>query len=228
MLTRRQRHLNPASCGAVIALDARFLTGFADGDAVETWTGRSGTSNNATQSSAGNRPTFKAAVLNGQATVRFGSNQYMEIASISSIVPSAATVVMAYYSPDASRFLLSTNIADSWDRYFGDGYSYPSVCHDSSGHKRQQQYDQVASSVTEIQSQVISSTFQLFRNGVASSLNANPYGFVDSVATLGRGSGGFNAALDFGACIVVPSAVSAAVRKRLEQSLAASFRIAAA
>lgn len=55
----RQRHFNPKAAGATAAFDARYGIAVADGAGVDTWTNRVG-SNNATQTTSGNRPIFRA------------------------------------------------------------------------------------------------------------------------------------------------------------------------
>lgn len=68
---RRVRHLNPAQCGAQIALDARFITGVSDGAALSSWSSRSVASIGATQSTPAQQPTFRAASINGRPAVEF-------------------------------------------------------------------------------------------------------------------------------------------------------------
>jgi len=55
----RHRHFNPKAAGATAAFDARYGIAVADGVGVDTWTNRVG-ANDATQSTSGNRPTFRA------------------------------------------------------------------------------------------------------------------------------------------------------------------------
>ena len=71
MNNRRVRHLNPAQCGAQIALDARFITGVADGAALGTWNGRANTTISATQGVAAHQPTYRASSINGRPAVEF-------------------------------------------------------------------------------------------------------------------------------------------------------------
>jgi hypothetical protein len=96
----RHRHFNPKAAGAATALDARFLT-FANDAAVDTWTSRTG-SNNVTQATAGNRPTFKANIQGGQPVVRFsgshdaGTQDFLQNASFAVTQPFiaiAATII---------------------------------------------------------------------------------------------------------------------------------------
>lgn len=78
---RRVRHLNPAQCGAQIALDARFITGVADGASLATWASRPVASINATASGS-NQPTFRASSIGGRPAVEFdGNSDFMNLAS---------------------------------------------------------------------------------------------------------------------------------------------------
>lgn len=67
---RRVRHLNPAQCGARIALDARFITGVSDGAALDTWASRPPATATATQTGSA-RPTYNTAIVNGRPAVTF-------------------------------------------------------------------------------------------------------------------------------------------------------------
>jgi hypothetical protein len=66
----RQRHFNARDCDAALCLDARFITGLSDGNAVSTWSDRSRNAADATQTGA-NRPEYKEAIQGGQPVVRF-------------------------------------------------------------------------------------------------------------------------------------------------------------
>jgi len=69
----------------------------ADGDAVATWTDHSGTSNNATQSTAANKPIYKTNIVNGKPVIRCnadsGTAQYMLTANNDPTNPSTRIVV---------------------------------------------------------------------------------------------------------------------------------------
>jgi hypothetical protein len=72
----RQRHFNARDCDAALCLDARFITGLSDGNAVSTWSDRSRNAADATQTGA-NRPEYKEAIQGGQPVVRFdGTNDF--------------------------------------------------------------------------------------------------------------------------------------------------------
>jgi hypothetical protein len=72
----------PASiAGLKVWLDASQITGLNDGDAVATWSDLSGLANDVTQATASQKPTYKTAILNGRAVVRFdGVDDFMETA----------------------------------------------------------------------------------------------------------------------------------------------------
>lgn len=71
----RRRVMLPAAAGPPLTglklwLKAGDVSG-VDGDPVATWPDASGESNNATQATAGNRPTLKTNIINGLPVVRF-------------------------------------------------------------------------------------------------------------------------------------------------------------
>lgn len=74
---RRVRHLNPAQCGAQIAMDARFITSLADGDPVSTWSSRAPATIQATQTLT-SRPTYRVNSIGGRPALEFdGSNDFL-------------------------------------------------------------------------------------------------------------------------------------------------------
>jgi hypothetical protein len=66
----RHRHFNARDCEAALCLDARFISGLSDADPVSTWSDRSRNAANATQTGA-ERPEYKTAIQGGQPVVRF-------------------------------------------------------------------------------------------------------------------------------------------------------------
>jgi hypothetical protein len=63
--------------GLKLWLEADSLS-LSDGDPVGTWTDQSGTSNNATQATAGFKPLYKTGIINGKPVVRFdGADDYL-------------------------------------------------------------------------------------------------------------------------------------------------------
>ncbi|HSH93314.1 MAG TPA: chitobiase/beta-hexosaminidase C-terminal domain-containing protein [Roseimicrobium sp.] len=77
--------------------DSLGLTG---GSAVSVWTDQSGSSNDVTQATGANRPTYQTGVINGQPVVRFnGTTQ--SLTSAVAIKPANITI-MAVYRPTAA------------------------------------------------------------------------------------------------------------------------------
>lgn len=67
---RRHRHLNLAALGFRSHFDARFTAG-TDGATVQTWSNRVSGVNDATQATAGARPTYRLRSANGQPSLQF-------------------------------------------------------------------------------------------------------------------------------------------------------------
>jgi hypothetical protein len=89
----RQRHLNKSLRETACAFDSRFLSGFSDGNAVDTWTDLSANGRNATQATSANRPTYKTAIQGGNPILRFdGSNDLLTTSSFAS--PSQVSAIM--------------------------------------------------------------------------------------------------------------------------------------
>lgn len=77
---RRVRHLNPAQCGAQIALDARFITGVANGAALSSWPSRPVATIGATQGLGAQQPTYLASSIGGRPAVQFdGTADHMNL-----------------------------------------------------------------------------------------------------------------------------------------------------
>lgn len=79
---RRQRHLNPGSAGAVLALDSRFNFNISEINRVDAWIDRSGRGNNATSSSSV-RPTLELNQQAGYPSVKFSGLNFMVFTGIS-------------------------------------------------------------------------------------------------------------------------------------------------
>lgn len=99
---RRVRHLNPAQCGAQVALDARFITGVSDGAALSTWSSRSVATINATQGTGSSQPTYRASQINGLPSVQFdGNGDFMQLdaaaLSLTNNIAGAFACVVGYH-----------------------------------------------------------------------------------------------------------------------------------
>jgi hypothetical protein len=80
-LTATPSNWPAAFSGLALWLDAKQITGVANGAALATWNDLSGAGHNATQTTLANRPTYQSTAMNGQPGIRFdGSNDYLAIA----------------------------------------------------------------------------------------------------------------------------------------------------
>ncbi len=62
---RRARHLSGRAAGADLFFDARRIQGLSDGTGVQTWEDLSVNANNATQATSGKRPLYKVNIQGG-------------------------------------------------------------------------------------------------------------------------------------------------------------------
>lgn len=84
MSHRRNRHLNPASAGATMVLDARFITGASNNTTVQTWNSRPIATISASQSTSGSRALYLDSTINGMPGMVFdGSDDYYEVSDLS-------------------------------------------------------------------------------------------------------------------------------------------------
>jgi len=236
LLSHNHAHFNPATAGATVALDARFLTGFADGDAVGTWTGRAGTSVSPTEST--NKPTYKASVVNGRPAVRFASASSTKLEA-SVTITGNATFFMAGVCVSGQGYARYVSTGRGGNDYDDSSVIIPFLALDYVN-KLMYSYCSGSFSLASasfstplVASCVANGSTGLLRvNGGTSatisvqSLNINRL----SIGSEPSGSGGGSSLADGDMCavVVVPSAVSDALRRRIEQSLAFSFRVACA
>jgi hypothetical protein len=234
LLNRRHRHFNPASAGAVVALDARFLTGLADGDSVTSWT-RTGS---ATGTSAV-PPKFKIGIMNGSNAVRFALIDRIDIGVVFSSGGATAIVVTTMASGSGAFARLASLWGTSGGRDFDstpnvalllrdNGSAAIGAYYNSSPHNsRAVTYD-----VPFVGTGLFGgNTIKTGVNGTFSTATPTTSTLSVSYVTIGvSDTVGLADYLvgDFAAIVVVPSAISDAIRRRIEQSLAFSFRIACA
>lgn len=87
--------------GLQLWLKADAITGLNDGDSVTTWTDSSGNSNDATQSTAANKPTYKTSIINSKPVVRFdGSNDILSLGT--NITATGATIISVANNTDGA------------------------------------------------------------------------------------------------------------------------------
>jgi hypothetical protein len=111
--------------GLVLDLDAATITGLAEAAEVTTWAGSSGTARDATQATAGSKPTYRATALNGAPCVRFdGTNDWMDLgtaAMISAVTGAKFTVMWAAKHANAGIAYLFARDSNVGTREFALG-----------------------------------------------------------------------------------------------------------
>jgi hypothetical protein len=215
VMSRRQRHLNARHAGANVVLDARY----APSGAVETWLDRSSNSNNATQSEPDRRPT--AMTEGGRSFVRFdGVDDRMATPPLNQAQP-WSVVALTYPRRLSSGFFS-----------FADGSNGNALLIGSS---RLQLF---AGSALNHATTILVNQWYLC-SGVANGANSvvvlngagriagNPgAGALGGALRLGAN---WNLAIhqdnDTAAVTVFPFALSDSLRRRIEQSIALSFKI---
>ena len=124
---RRARHLNARDAGATMVLDARFISG-SDGDAIGTWSSRTSSTYDMTQSTASYKPLLKLGAngINGQATVLFdGTNDRMDGANEN---VSSLTIFAVARQSGANTFRVisgRSNTSNYAREYQLGAYNYP-------------------------------------------------------------------------------------------------------
>ena len=97
---RRVRHLNPAHCGATHAYDSRFISGLANGAQVATWANRGNAALNLSRFGTAASLTYQANAQGGQPCVNISAaNALLSTASVNLVTTygfsTTATLVSA-------------------------------------------------------------------------------------------------------------------------------------
>jgi hypothetical protein len=239
----RHRHLNARDLGARLVLDSRYIDQ-SDNTAVSTWSDRSGTASDATQTNATFQPTFQTAEFGGNGVVRFdGSNDFFSVAGavglLRNISGATLTVMVKYSSVSGTRsafaFATGTGLTRATMEATSSGYiaggrrldanSFQSVTSSASTAGR-----------TLIQTAVFNygaATLELFLDGTsaASSTSFQTTGNTSDtdstavrVASSVVGTNFFEGDVAFVAA--TPLAMTASQRRRLEHASAYSFKLA--
>jgi len=235
---RRARHFNPGSAGAVIAVDSRFISGLSNNDEVTTWRNIA-QANDATSISGLGTPNYITNQLAGQPAVRFENNNALRFSTITSFT--ASTIICAakpislltgdnniiYYGNDSS---FSTNF-----NWVGVGKNFASNFWVTGNFNNPTERSVVSTTAYDTNEQIASGLTndsgvnRIFTKGVQTGTATSTAINVSASArpTLGRRGnqtvGYINA--DVYAVSLIPSAVSASLRRRLEHAVAFSFKI---
>lgn len=228
-MSRRQRHLNARHFGATLALDARRISGVADGASVSSWAGTSTVQNDATAITS---PTYQARWNGGSPAVRFAraSSQQMSLTRTTSALFSGTadtTILSAFVHTTGSNTLIGDSTGGT--RYvLHPGYSgvtYLDIGVTPAG--------RLSGSLTFLSPSVMTA----FRNGGSMEVRSGGVTALSKTGATGSPNGsnavriGSNVGVDpldgrIGALIILPYAATTSQIKRIEQALAMSFKIA--
>lgn len=240
---RRARHLNPANLGANVALDSRFKFSLSSGDAVSSWDDRSSNANNATQATSSNKPSYQTNIQGGQPAIRFdGTNDSLEIPSASNLNHGTGDfgvicLVIIRVSTQNDTGILSkddypTSPYKGWllnrsDVEGGYGFSI----RNSSSTDKSIRWNQTNISVDTpyiFSGTRISQNCELFVNGTSRATNTGSTANITNTAPLCLGV--LDSNTQYGQVdlmsVIDYSTVSSPLRKRMEHSIAFSFKIA--
>jgi len=233
LLSHNHAHFNPATAGAVLSLDARFLP-LANNDAVADWTARPNSTITATQGTAAAKPTFKTGIVNGQPAVRFDGDDSLAVSTLGS--PSGMTGIIVFkndnnppvgtISDGGGIWCFSTSLYNS-HMTWSDGF-----VQETFGTDTRKEYIFYPGSVNNSFSiyGVVSASndYRVYQNGYREYTTASNVVAVGASPTIGVSRDGYHLLGYVAAVVIATSAVSDALRRRIEQSLAFSFRIACA
>lgn len=221
---RRARHLTGRAAGASFHYDARWLS-LTDGTGVQTWTDLAG-SNNATQATSANQPTFKTNILNGNPILRFdGTNDQF---SFTSTVAIAGEYLAIALFKTSGTFLTASKLDGEvpYTNLYTGGVLY------STAVNRYWSVSLTASSFSIITSYTNGSdagspVYQMYQNSAQLSPTNASYTISGSMNGIGyRSSDGLRANGDLAAMIHIPSTLASSLRKRFEHAMGFSFKIA--
>lgn len=231
----RQRHFNPVHAGATAAFDARFGLTMSDNTAVDTWSNRTGT-NNATQATSGLRPTYKATGGNANSpAVQFDGGDALGHSISLTVAPNLMMVLatrtggandqtlVSFMPPNTANFNIvyargSLSVTDNWG-----------VAPGNSGQSINNAW-RLCSAVPN-SSATTNSTTTMWTDGANETTTAAGTRYAGDAfnrraigATTSTGEGFLTASISV--ITMIPATVSDALRRRLERTVAYSYKLA--
>lgn len=217
----RQRHFNPRFAGFTAVFDARFLD-LTNNSSVSTWLDRSGSDNNATNSGSA-RPVFKTNQINGQPSVEFTTSGASKLLLTSSISVSATSESLIV-SKKSGNYMIGLCNSSFFSRGYNfldynDGNVYATNSTNGAG-------GYCANNGTTASIWYIGLNQIAYLNGAALSVTAlGAVGSSFSANNMGSRSTEYSDGV-LGLVCYCPTALTNALRKRLQQSAAFAFKIA--
>ena len=221
---RRARHLTGRAAGASFHYDARWLS-LTDGTGVQTWTDLAG-SNDATQATSTNRPTFKTNILNGNPIVRFdGTDDFVSFTTGAYVNLEYLAITLfksvGTIGPTVTNKTTTTGLPYTNFYYFGTVYS------STNAYAYNANMDMTVLSIASSHNIASSSSFNMWRNGInANASSAGPNNSVTTVDCIGQRDWD-NTKLngDVAAAIHITGSLASSLRKRFEHAMGFSFKI---
>ena len=222
---RRARHLTGRAAGASFHYDSRWLS-LSDGTGVGTWTDLSGT-NNATQSTSSNQPTFTANILNGNPVVRFdGINDFVSFTTGAYV--NLEYLAITLFKSVGTTGPTVTNKTTSTGLPYTNFYYYGTVYSSTDAYAWVANIDMTVFSIASSHNIASSSSINMWRNGInANAASAGTNNSVTTVDCIGQRDWD-NTKLngDVAAAIHITGSLASSLRKRFEHSMGFSFKIA--
>lgn len=232
---RRARHLNAYHAGAAVSLDARFLSGLSNNDPVSTWTNRTG-SNDFTGSGT-TRPLYTTSSISGNPAITFdGVDDVLTNSSASQYTNFILLYVTRlnrsgpYTSPSRIDIVASSSVFNSSSPGSGGFNSFLSNGFGSSSNTWVSTEKWVGSSKTEdrivngVDLASASSAITVGSANIVGSVGTGVVATGNSSILLGKFSTFFGK-IDLAYVAYFP-VNSASIRRRFEQSVSLSYKIA--
>ena len=231
-MSRRQRHLNARHAGVLLAFDARLITGVSNGSSVATWVDQSANGNDAVSSGA-KRPVYTTGAINGQPALQFTATSPSFLdgsTALTGDVCSVIAVATMNSATQANGRLIGirasgvNDFAATSSFFFGRNSATAAIAgYRNTGYRG-------SANLTYDTPAVVSTIFDAANNttrvaGAAGTPSASTGTFAGTLFRIGdynAGGGAWTGLI--GALIVIPSSSSPLIR-RLEQSLAAKFKL---
>jgi hypothetical protein len=231
---RRARHLTGRAADANLYLDSRFISGLSDGTGVDTWNDLSSKANNATQSTSGKRPLYKTNIRGGCPMLLFDGSDDMLSCSATTYGSGSTIIAMikANTTSGAGTIIYIGNFNNYTPNYnwiglnfYSNGWASGNYSDPNNGDVKYSPNDTNYNVLTGIVND--SGTNRIFLNGTAGNTASSQTININSAvqpAIGGIPSDPLNGYI--GIIGYWPLAFSASMRRRFEQAMGFSYKIA--
>jgi len=225
----RQRHLNLRHTGASLVLDSRYINQ-SDNTAISQWDDRSGNANNASQATAANRPTFQTAECGGNGIVSWdGTNDYLSLASSVSNVETAVFAGKERQAApnDATHFQIQYVAGSNVSAGFFSSFTTESGSVGMFDGTSTREANFSSANLRSVYGIAVANRSSIHINGVEPTYALSSTPNAISIALIGARTTAFGYCyVDMCSMCLYTSTLAAALRRRVQNSLAYSFKIA--